>query len=104
MIDVKFTEPAEHDLVMIEHYIHVELCNPISAENLVRGIIERAKSLAKFPKRHPFANDELLRRLGIRLTWFENYNIFYVYDEENNVVNILRVLYDRQDWKNLLIP
>ena len=104
MTKVRFAEPAEYDLVAIEHYIQAELCNPTSAERIIKGIIDVSYSLAKFPKRHSFVNDDFLARLGIRLTMFESYNIFYVYDEKNDIVYIIRVLYERQDWKNVLRP
>jgi toxin ParE1/3/4 len=102
MIKVRFAEPAEYDLINIEHYIYVELCNPEAADRIVMGILLQAESLTRFPERHPFVSDDLLERLGIRLTWFESYNIFYIYDELKGVVNIIRILYDKQDWKSIL--
>lgn len=45
---------------------------------------------------------ELLRSVGLRMTYFDNYNIFYYYDRENDRVYIIRVLYNRVDWQNLL--
>ncbi|MBO5239548.1 MAG: type II toxin-antitoxin system RelE/ParE family toxin [Lachnospiraceae bacterium] len=33
---------------------------------------------------------------------FQSYLIFYVIDEEEAVITILRVLQERQNWKNIL--
>lgn len=46
--------------------------------------------------------DELLSRLGIRTTYFDNYSIFYIYNEEEDVVYIIGVLYNKTDWKSIL--
>lgn len=82
---VKFAEPAEFDLFLIDDYISQELHNPSSADDTIDGIIEEANKLAMFPKKHPHVNDTILARLGFRLTWYGNYNIFYIYDEEEDM-------------------
>ena len=46
--------------------------------------------------------DELLRSVGLRMTRFDNYNIFYYYNMQNDVVYIIRVLYNKVDRQNLL--
>lgn len=33
---------------------------------------------------------------------FENYNIFYYYNSNQNVVYVIRILYNRVDWKTIL--
>lgn len=103
MNKVIFTKPAEYDLLDIEYYIHVRLCNRDAADRMIDGILEQANSLADFPMKCPFVEDELLRAIGIRVAGFENYYIFYIYDEENGLLSILRILYARSDWKRLLI-
>jgi len=49
---VVFTEPAEYDLLDIEYYIFVELCNPQAAERITDGILDVAESLGEYPTRH----------------------------------------------------
>ena len=39
--------------------------------------------------------------VGLRMTRFDNYNIFYYYDMQNDVVYIIRVLYNKVDWQSL---
>ena len=102
MARVVFTEPTEYDLLDIEYYIFVNLCNPQAAQRISDGILGAAGKLAEYPEGHPLVGDELLGRMGIRITYFDNYNIFYYYDMQNDVVYIIRVLYNKADWQNIL--
>ncbi len=102
MARVVFTEPAEYDLLDIEYFIFVDLCNPQAAQRISDGILGAAGKLAEYPEGHPLVGDELLGRMGIRITYFDNYNIFYYYDMQNDVVYIIRVLYNKADWQNIL--
>lgn len=102
MARVVFTEPAEYDLLDIEYYIFVDLCNPQAAQRISDGILGAAGKLAEYPEGHPLVGDELLGRMGIRITYFDNYNIFYYYDMQNDIVYIIRVLYNKVDWQNIL--
>lgn len=76
--------------------------NPDASKNTIDGIVDMAEKLCVFPKEHQLVNDSVLARLGFRMTWYENYNIFYIYDELEDIVHIIRVLYDKQDWKTIL--
>ena len=102
MAKILFTEPAEYDLLDTEYYIHVHLCNPQAARRVVDGIINKVQKLETFPEEHPFVNDPLLGRLELRMTWFDNYNIFYHYNVQNDEVYVIRILYNKVDWKNIL--
>ena len=102
MARVFFTEPSEYDLISIEHYIFVNLSNPQAAINITDGIKNSARKLEKFPEANPFVNDDILRNLKIRKTSFGNYNIFYYYEKASDTVFIIRVLYNKQDWRAIL--
>lgn len=102
MARVVFTEPAEYDLLDIEYYIFVDLCNPQAAQRISDGILGATGKLAEYPEGHPLVGDELLGRMGMRITYFDNYNIFYYYDMQNDIVYIIRVLYNKVDWQNIL--
>ena len=102
MASVVFTEPAEYDLLDIEYYIFVDLCNPQAAERITDGILDVAESLGEYPTRHPLVADELLRKVGLRMAHFDNYNIFFYYDWKDDVVYIIRILYNKVDWQNML--
>lgn len=102
MSKIVFTEPAEYDLLDVEYYIHVHLCNPQAADRIVDGIIDTIRDLEIFPEKHPFVSDDLLNGIGLRMTQFDNYNIFYNYDITEDVIHIIRILYNRVDWKSIL--
>lgn len=102
MANVVFTEPAEYDLLDIEYYIFVDLCNPQAAQRISDGILDVAEKLSEYPTAHPLIDDELLISVGLRMTHFDSYNIFYYYDLQNDVVYIIRVLYNKVDWQSLL--
>lgn len=92
----------EYDLLDIEYYIFVDLCNPQAAQRISDGILDAAEKLSEYPTAHPLIDDELLRSVGLRMTHFDSYNIFYYYDLQSDVVYIIRVLYNKVDWQSLL--
>ena len=103
MPSILITQPAEYDLIDIEYYIYVDLCNPQAANRIIDGIIKAIQGLETMPQRHSLVNDDLLKSLETRTTTFENYNIFYYYDEVKDSVHVLRVLYNKTDWKNMFM-
>lgn len=78
MVRVVFTEPAEYDLLDIEYYIFTDLCNPQAAKRISDGILYTAEQLAEYPVGHPLV------------------------DDEGAVVYIIRILYNKTDWQNIL--
>ena len=56
MASVVFTEPAEYDLLDIEYYIYVDLCNHQAAERISNGILDAAEKLGEYPIGHPLVN------------------------------------------------
>ena len=65
--------------------------------------IERHEEiLEKTPNIYPFVSDEYLAEKGFKYVIIKNYLMFYTIDEDNKIVNLIRFLYGRRDWKNLL--
>lgn len=102
MAKIVFSEPAEYDLLGIEYYIYRNLCNPQASKRITDGILNTIEKLAINPESHPLVADELLRRMKLRMTYFDNYNIFYYYDMQEDAIYIVRILYNKMDWNNLL--
>ncbi len=102
MAKILLTEPAEYDLLDIEYYIHVHLSNPQASIRITNGIIGAMRTLEDDPEIYQYVNDDLLRKIGLRMTRFDNYNIFYYYDETTDIVHIIRILYNKADWQNIL--
>ncbi len=99
---VMVTKPAENDLQGIARYIARELKEPAAAQRLVSKIKEAVMGLAEMPARHALVADEHLAAQGIRKIPVENYIIFYLISETDTTVTVIRVLYGKRDWINLL--
>jgi len=102
MFKVNFTTPAEEDLVSTLDYISSILKSPSAAEDMLNEIEEHTKFLAENPFIFPLSKDEELNKQGIRHVRVKNYLLFYTIEEDKELVSIIRIMYARRDWINLL--
>ena len=102
MYRVQFTEPAEEDLLGAIHYISEVLKSPPAAEKLLSDTETRLKTLEEMPLGFPLVRDEYLAREGIRSLGVNNYLVFYVVKENEGLIAVIRFLYARRDWTNIL--
>ena len=58
--------------------------------------------LKEFPFSCNYVADEYLKSKGYRKLIIDNYIVFYLVEEENKQVIIMRVLYGKQKYENLL--
>ena len=96
------THTATEDLKGIASYIAIELQEPSIAKKLVGNIKEAIMSLEQIPTRYSLLHDVNLAVQGIRKLVVDNYIVFYIVSEKDNGVTIVRILYSRRDWVNLL--
>ena len=96
------THVASDDLRGITAYITNELREPTVAKRIIAEIKEVVMSLKTMPNRYSMIDEESSAIKGIRKTIVDNYIIFFIVSEENNTVTIIRILYGRRDWVNLL--
>jgi plasmid stabilization system protein ParE len=99
---LKIADIAEEDILSTVRYIANALKNSIAANNLLDEIEEHEKILEDTPGIYPFVHDEYLTGRGLKYVPIKNYLLFYTIDEKNKIVNIIRFLYRRRDWKNIL--
>lgn len=99
---VFMTLPAVEDLQSIAAYIADELQEPSTARKLVSRIREAVMSLSEMPERHFLVVDERLAMQRIRKMIVDNYVVFYVVSDKAATVTVVRILYGRRDWLNLL--
>ena len=92
---------AISDLRGILRYITENLKELATAKRIYRSIKEQIMKLNKMPLRHPLVIDETFAALGLRKMPVENYLVFYVADESQKEVHVLRILYNRREWQNL---
>jgi toxin ParE1/3/4 len=100
--NVFMTHTATEDLKSIASYIVNELQGPSIAKKLVGNIKEAVMSLEQMPTRYSLLRDANLAGQGIRKIMVDNYIVFYFISEKANEVTIVRILYSRRDWVNLM--
>lgn len=94
----KLLPKARMDLENIFHYISIELVNPESAFSLIERFEKKFISIRMFPKansniKHPSLSNNCLRKSVV-----DNFLIVYFYDEEKDLVNIVRVIYAKKNY------
>lgn len=100
--NIKMTPKAAEDLDNIYKYISEELFAVSSAANILEGIEKGIMGLREFPFSCNYVADEYLRNKGYRKLIVDNYIVFYLIEEEKDQVIIMRVLYGKQKYENLL--
>ena len=98
MYTYRLTPSAVRDLQEIADYIALELCAPESAVVLLNDIEAAIEHSCDFPLSLPTIQDELLRMKGYRKIIVKNYIIFVLLDPENEVLNVMRVMYHARDY------
>lgn len=99
---VKFTAIAEVDLDEIFQYIAVHLSAPDAAISLLDEMEEQINRLCDFPYAGSAISDAMLAVRGYRKLIVKNYIIFYLVDEDEKQVVIMRVLYGARRYESFL--
>ena len=99
---VHLTEPAKIDIRNSINYIGNVLKNPTAADRLLSKVESRVASLSVMPERCALVDDPALALQEIRYLIIEKYFAFYQINEVIKSVHILRFLYEKSDWKNIL--
>ena len=94
---------AEEDIIRNTDYIAFDKKSPDTALALARGFRKEIANLANSPQRHECDEDEELANYGVRKHYYKNFKIYYLIDEQESVVYILRVLHMLVDSKALLL-
>ncbi|HZK43990.1 MAG TPA: type II toxin-antitoxin system RelE/ParE family toxin [Syntrophomonadaceae bacterium] len=99
---IKMTPKAVTDLDNLYSYISEELFAPNPAMHILERIEKGIMNLKVFPFSCNYVADEFLRSKGYRKLIIDNYIAFYLVDKEKKQVIIMRVLYGKQKYENLL--
>jgi len=99
---IEITIKAKKDMREIYAYLAYNLDEPNTADKLLDKIEEGILSLKHMPLRCAVEQDEQLRLGNLRKLIVGNYLIFYIVNEKTAMVFIVRILYSRRDWMNLL--
>ena len=93
---------AQEDLFSIVDYISQILHEPVVAANIYRTIKEHTSLLSDMPKRHKLIGIEPYCTMGVRTLLVKNYTVYYIVDDDQRTVHIIRVLYNRREWQDIL--
>lgn len=102
IFNVVYTSEARQDLRDIYEYIAYELLVPDTAAVQTERIMKAARSLEQMPMRHRRYEEEPWHSQGLRFLPVDNYLVFYLPDETNNTVSIIRIMYGGRDVKKQL--
>jgi toxin ParE1/3/4 len=93
IFEIKITEQADSDLRGIFEYIAFELQAPGNAMAQLNRLETSIMKLDEFPKRYCSYQKEPWKSRGIHVMTVDNYAVFYIPDDENQVVMVIRVVY-----------
>lgn len=99
---VKIVPKAEEDLDEIFYYIALELNNKSAAEKMINLFSNKILRLQEFPFSCSLVEDDLLKDKGYRKLIIDNYIVFYIVNEEDQQVIVMRVLYGRKKYQDLI--
>ena len=100
MAEIKFSPEAIADLQQAKAYITEELCNEQAAVGTLAKIIKRIRQLSDFPEIGAPLSSIVDFETDYRFLVCGNYTAFYRI--ENQTVNIIRVLYGRRNFMQIL--
>ena len=102
MYSITITEPAEQDLNSAVDYFITVLKAPKAAQTLLDEIEDKMNFLSTNPLVYEIENDEYLHERNIRSVLVRSHLIFYIVKNNLEEVIILRILYARRNWLNIL--
>jgi len=74
----------------------------MAAENLIRETLKKLNAKKENPRIRPLVQDKYLASLGYRLISVKNYMIFYIIGEDDEHIKVIRFLYSKRNWMNIL--
>lgn len=100
--NIEFSKDARNDLINIKNHIKYNLKEPNIARKLNKKIKEKIYKLADYPQLFEIIDDDFIRKMEIGKTLVDNYIIFYKVNENDKNVYIVRIMYGRRNWINIL--
>ncbi|GHV80845.1 hypothetical protein AGMMS49944_26360 [Spirochaetia bacterium] len=73
-----------------------------AAENLMKEVKQKLEYLKETPTVRPIIKDELIAALNLRAIKVKNYVVYYSVNEKKQTVRLVRFLYNKRDWINIL--
>ena len=98
MYTYRMTPSALRDLQEIADYIALQLYAPESAAELLAEVEHAIEAACEYPLSVPPVGDALLRIKGYRKIIVRNYIVFVIADQENEQLNVMRVMYHARNY------
>ena len=95
--EVVTTAQAVADLRAIFEYIAYKLLAGENAIKQLDRLEEAILSLGEMPERYHLYDKEPWRERNLRIMPVDNYLVFYIPQEEDKTVTVIRVMYGRRD-------
>lgn len=106
VFNYQFTNRAANDLDEIFHYIAIELNNLSAASSFMTKLEKLIGEITTFPKCGALLKNVLVPVNDIRKLPITNYMLYYRFDESDECIVILRIIYGRcdpqQTFKNII--
>jgi plasmid stabilization system protein ParE len=102
MFVAHYSLSAENDVTETLEYISYSLNASIASRNLFYEIGKKIESIENNPYSCPLVRDDYLASKGIRWAGVKNYMMFYIVDDKDEKINLVRFLYGRRDWIRIL--
>jgi plasmid stabilization system protein ParE len=102
MYELIFSKLFNTDIDSTYLYIVEYLGAPMVAKKLMKTVKQKLESLKENPTARPILKDSLISMLNLRTVKVKNCVIYYSVDEEKQKVNLVRFLYNKRDWINIL--
>ncbi len=100
--NVVYTAEARRDLRDIYEYISFDLLVPETAVGQTQRIMKAIRTLGEMPMRFRLYEEEPWHSAGLRFFSVDNYIVFYLPDEIENTVGIVRIMYGDRDIRRQL--
>lgn len=100
--NLQITHKAKTDLNSAADYIEFSLLNPQAADDLLNKAEEEINKLSCMPQTHRLVDDPVLNVWGIRFILVNNFMAFFMIDEQSKTVYIVRFLYGKRNWSEIL--
>ena len=98
--NIEYSKESKQDLIDIKKYIKYNLQEPNTAQKLITKIRNQINNLKSNPEIYAIIDDDIIKKFEIRKLIVDNYIVFYRI--KNNDIEIVRIMYARRNWINLL--
>ena len=95
--NVMISKQAKSDLREIYQYIADVLLSPENAERQLYRMETAITNLKQFPKRYKLYQEQFWHEEELRVMPIDNFLIFYISNDDEKIVTILRVMYARRN-------